>query len=133
MQTLGIQLREYGVCLACCRAWVPTPLPQKPGVVALTHKPSTYQVEGGGSGVQGHPAILQKFQAILLHHTRLILSPKKKKKRCVGVCGTWASVIVSGEAGVLQAQCRDRKGSRQGQSEGGKERSSRGSLECSGV
>lgn len=47
------------------------------GTVAHTCNPSTYDVEAGGSRVQGHPQLHRQVE-IILAYTRLSLKMKKE-------------------------------------------------------
>lgn len=96
--------------------------------MVLTYNPRIYRVEAGRSEVQDYPLIRQKVPG----HSEVHETHSVSKKACGGVM-MQVPVIVLGEAGVLQAQCRDRKRSLEGQREGGKEHSSHCSFECSGV
>lgn len=76
---LGTQLSWYNACLASWKPWVLYPASYRLGVVLNTCNPSTWEVEAGGVGAQGHPQLHIQFQ----HGIHETLSIKKKKKKPV--------------------------------------------------
>lgn len=68
-----VQLRAWlnceSVCLAFMKPWVQSPIPHKSDVVVPTSNPSIWEIEAGGSDVQGHPQLQNDFMASL-HYMR---------------------------------------------------------------
>ena len=57
---------QMAQCLASVHeALSSSPAPHKPHVVLYACDPSTWEVETGGSEVQGHPLLLSEFEASL--------------------------------------------------------------------
>lgn len=61
---LGMRLNLVD-CLACRKPRIPRPPLQKLSTVAHTCHYSTWEVEAGGSGVQGYPWLQGKFKVSL--------------------------------------------------------------------
>lgn len=61
----GLELSQPLCFPGMHNVWVPSPVPQKPGLVVHAYNPSAQEVKAGGSEVQDSPWLHSRFQASL--------------------------------------------------------------------
>lgn len=59
------------------QGWFNTKKPVKPGVVAHGHKPTTWEIEAKGPGVQGYPCLYSQLD-VSLGYMRACLKKGRK-------------------------------------------------------
>lgn len=63
------------ICVACVKPWVWLPGPYIPGIMAHTCNSDIWNVEAGGSGVQGHPQSHRECLASLGYRSFRLFHP----------------------------------------------------------
>lgn len=82
LSLLRMWLSQQNACLACTKPWVQSSAPRELGMVVCTQNPSAQELEAGGSEVEVHSQLHNKFETSL-DPMRPCLKTDENYEKCI--------------------------------------------------